>query len=411
MRYILVLVCIVLIFLHHFLVFDQTKYKTDDKLWKNFPIENSYVKYFWQKNENPTYVFSTPIIAKYSDKCYREWKNCSMFVDQELYADFQWLSSIQYIGTVIASQDAPYLYPMLDDITNISPYWEYPYSFGQLLLPISNYEQGVSKEKKKQSWINTAKFGEKWIKYICDKKKIDWILALTDGQFWDVVYNKVPPYEKLKNPCKSDSLAQYLAFLYYHDLKDLDSSVRNYKIASFQEWVPSSIIGMVSVVSWILWEHEKATFMFLQKLSAMDKKVKNSKTEDEKKMYETKMKNSFNRLIVENQFYLLWKADNKECLHNYKCLVEKGYLAKTIQEQILECRNNKDLKDVKTLDDIFSNMKNLKKSSNVATCWVLSISLANGYITSDGKFVNAVDPEFTYYWDYDNQDWWMWKRD
>ena|GEM_PF-3219525 len=77
----------------------------------------------------------------------------------------------------------------------------------------------------------------------------------------------------------------------------------------------------------------------------------------------------------------------------------------------MECRDNKDLENIKSLEDIFDNIKDLQKSSNIATCWVLSWALTNGSITIDGKFINTVDPEFTYFWDYDNQDWWMGKRD
>gem|GEM_PF-3095580 len=63
--------------------------------------------------------------------------------------------------------------------------------------------------------------------------------------------------------------------------------------------------------------------MFLQKLSAMDKKLRNSESIEEQDIYKKKIKNSSNRLIVETQFFLLGKADNEECLHDYKCLVEK----------------------------------------------------------------------------------------
>lgn len=56
-----------------------------------------------------------------------------------IVADFYWLSAIQYIGSnAIGSEYKKYLYSMLGLVTDLNPYFTFPYQIGELLLPSYN---------------------------------------------------------------------------------------------------------------------------------------------------------------------------------------------------------------------------------------------------------------------------------
>jgi hypothetical protein len=62
-----------------------------------------------------------------------------------------WLRAIQYIGgNAIDSEYKKYLFVLLDLITELNPYFETPYTIGQLLLPSTNerYEDTTNEEQK-----------------------------------------------------------------------------------------------------------------------------------------------------------------------------------------------------------------------------------------------------------------------
>jgi hypothetical protein len=185
----------------------QASYSGDIKLggfsfsgvYKNF-----YKKFFYLKNENPTLVRKNEIIKDYITKCHQEKKNCLIIPHQQFYADLMWISSIQYVGSLLVSTRMPYLYGMLDNLTNLSPYWTYPYFFGLLVIPISkSMYKDYPLEKKKQSWINAIRLGEKGIFFTCEQEKIKKIADLPLDKFYEAVFTHTGQiWEELKKPCK-----------------------------------------------------------------------------------------------------------------------------------------------------------------------------------------------------------------
>lgn len=70
-----------------------------------------------------------------------------------LVADAYWLSAIQYIGSnAVSAEYKKYLYVMINLITDLNPYFTYPYRIGLLLIPDTNerYET-LSKEEVKKN--------------------------------------------------------------------------------------------------------------------------------------------------------------------------------------------------------------------------------------------------------------------
>jgi hypothetical protein len=82
---------------------------------------------------------------------------------ENMVADFYWLSAIQYIGSnAISSEYKKYLYVMINLITDLNPYFTYPYRIGLLLLPSYNerYEH-LSKDLIKQNTDQAIALGIK----------------------------------------------------------------------------------------------------------------------------------------------------------------------------------------------------------------------------------------------------------
>lgn len=70
---------------------------------------------------------------------------------ETMVADLYWLSAIQYVGSNAISADyKKYLGVMLNLVTDISPYFTYPYQIGMLLIPDVNdrYERLTSDQEK-----------------------------------------------------------------------------------------------------------------------------------------------------------------------------------------------------------------------------------------------------------------------
>ncbi|MFW5687818.1 MAG: hypothetical protein ACOCXV_02715 [Bacteroidota bacterium] len=56
--------------------------------------------------------------------------------DPHFLADLLWMRSAYYFGEhALKDQEYPYLFHMIDLITDLSPSWEHPYLFGAVILP------------------------------------------------------------------------------------------------------------------------------------------------------------------------------------------------------------------------------------------------------------------------------------
>jgi hypothetical protein len=182
----------------------------------------------------------------------------SSFWFRNLKADVYWLETIQYIWwNAIWSEYKKYLYQIIDLITELNPYFEHPYSIGQLLLPSYNerYEK-LSKEEQQKNTDDAIKLWLKWIENFCDLEKIELIKNEDNLQ-------KIWVDEKYKNPCSEYNIPYYLAYIYYYYKNDPKNAADYYKIASAIEDGLSWSKVMAAIMSWKWWNREKSYFMFL----------------------------------------------------------------------------------------------------------------------------------------------------
>lgn len=193
----------------------------------------------------------------------------SSFGFKNLRADIYWLETIQYIWwNAIWSEYKKYLFSIIDLITELNPYFEHPYSIGQLLLPSYNerYEK-LSKEEQQKNIDDAISLWLKWIKNFCDIEKVELIKSESNLQ-------KIWTEEKYKNPCSEYNIPYYLAYVYYYYKKDPEQASHYYKIASAIDWSLSGSKVMAAIMSWKWWDREKSYFMFLNIAKFIEKKDK-----------------------------------------------------------------------------------------------------------------------------------------
>lgn len=266
----------------------------------------------------------------------KEMSKLTSFWFANARADLYWLEAIQYIGSnAISSEYKKYLYPMIDIITHLNPYFEHPYIIWELLVPDYNarYENKTIEEQKKD--IEKAEaIWLKWIANFCDTKKVEAIK-------WEYDLSKLWSEDKYKNPCKSYTIPYYLAYVYYFYAHDPIKAADYYKVTSANtdsmEW--SKVLA--AIMQWKWWDREKAIIMFLN----MAKTVENNElcqtysTNLEQIMlpvfnWNYKLTWDFIKAVEKNRQIIdkvlnKWQDEEKTALDDTKCI---SYINKSVRE-------------------------------------------------------------------------------
>lgn len=175
-----------------------------------------------------------------------------------LQADMYWLRTIQYIGgNAISSEYKKYLFVMLDLITELNPYFESPYTIGQLLLPSYNerYEDTTDEEVEK-NLEEAIHLSLKGIQNFCDADMVTAIFNEDD-------LGKIETLEQYQNPCKSYTIPYYLAYIYYFYKNDGETASNYYKVVSAQDDAPEGAKVLAAIMQGKWGDREKSLYMFL----------------------------------------------------------------------------------------------------------------------------------------------------
>ncbi|MEF2175569.1 MAG: hypothetical protein V3575_03790 [Candidatus Absconditabacteria bacterium] len=417
----LFLVLSFIVYFQHLVTFDAEEVtlfgKTYD-LSKDGYFTSYYSKYFFLKDENPTYVWRNDVFTKYAKSCHESNKTCLVLPHQQSFADSQWISSIQYIGSVFATERAPYLPDLLDNITNLSPYWDYPYFFGQLLIPVSKgsiNQDLLTENQRKESRKKGIVIGEKGRYYNCDPIKVEKILGLETKEFYRIVSLKGSEYEELNNVCDLVDIPSYLGFNYFYYLNDGENSAKNYKLASFDDNSIASSSSMVAIVTGRQGEHLKSMHLwFSQYQSLLEKYNQSAPTDKDRDMLLTKSNEALQKSLAQYQLNVIKKADESmfdkpECMRNFKCLVDSGAILRIIKEQIPVCQSLNIQQSDLNLQDYAQLSEEDNELTTKLQCVMLSYGLSSGYIDiNTGNFIHpqkGEDGVFTFKFDEDLTNW------
>ena len=192
-------------------------------------------------------LLPTPEIAKLSS-----------FGFNNMFADIYWLQAIQYIGAnVIDTEYKKYLNEMIGIITELNPYFESPYTIGQLLLPSSKERfEDYSGKNITQDMLDGKNLWLKWIHNFCDNTKIQ--LIENEDHLWKIISE-----EKFKNPCAGYKIPYYLAYIYYFYLKEPHNASLYYKVVAAQDDAPQWAKTLAAIMQGKTWDRQKSLFMFL----------------------------------------------------------------------------------------------------------------------------------------------------
>lgn len=184
---------------------------------------------------------------------------------KNLAADMYWLRAIQYIGgNAVHSEYKKYLFVVLDLITELNPYFENPYTIGQLLLPDYN-ERYEKKEEKEQSKNieESILLSQKGIQNFCDPQKLEKIFAEDD--LWKIMKNP-----EFKNPCKGYMIPYYFAYIqFFYKNNGLEAS-KYYKVVSAQEDAPDWARVLAAIMQGKWGNREKSLYMFLSLAQSLE---------------------------------------------------------------------------------------------------------------------------------------------
>jgi len=337
--------------------------------WFYFVNEKNYLKLKELKQNliNHPEFLPKKDIAKYSS-----------FWFSNLKADIYWLEAIQYIGwNVIWGEYKKYLFVLLDLITELNPYFEKPYTIGQLLLPNYNERyENLSKEAQLKNIKQAEIIWLKWIRNFCDEKKINLIKEQNDLQ-------KIWSDNKYKNPCKSANIAFWQAFLYYFYLHDTSKSAEFYKIASANEDSLSWAWIMAAIMSWKSWNREKSIMMFLT--------LANRETDDNCSMFSKELE-KISYMVFRQWYKLNWKI-----IKNIEDLRKENFKFEENEEQKIiswdNCGNyiNKAIRELNLAYIEEANKKYFEKTAKNAS---------NAKELFDNWFLEFLPTDFQQYKDY-----------
>jgi hypothetical protein len=249
------------------------------------------------------------------------------------------------------------LYYELESITNISPYWQYPYIFTQYLLPLQKHSflknEEISSVIEKKSWEQAVLIGEKGVDFLCD----------SDLQ-----------------KCYDFEFPKSLAFTYFYYLGDLVEAKKYYQLAADSDDAPYFLQNMAAVIEGRIGNHLKSAIMWYEKF------LSEQENGGEKSEYFIK------KSVFEYTLHLIEITDANQnfCVQDLECLQKEMLLQKTIINAKKLCVDSVD-----TISEI--------------SCMLLKYGLDNGFIGLDGSLEYPLDENLYYGYREDVSDWRVWE--
>ena len=347
----------------------------------------TYENHFDANKSQPNTFFTAPAFPEYTKWCDDEKNFCSIMPLQQLYADFQRLGSIQFVGWQSPTAIPVALGKLIDNITTLAPYWHYPYAFGQLIIPLQK-SPDASKEMlalQKLSWQQAAEIAAKGEHYICDQTKITAIEKLDEDSFIRIVYN-TGLKQAFLNPCPSYELPHYAAFNAFYYRWDAEDAAKNYKFSAFTEGSPGLTPLMAALVYWRGGEHLKgATLWYDRYLNITD-----SDTNDNN-VLQNDADRAIKKAIFELQLQLISEAADigkTTCDKSFTCLAHNGFIKQSIEKSKQQICNKKD-------------------NANSVRCILLHLGLQEGRITLAGNLTYPFGKDYIFIWSDDYNSRWI----
>lgn len=280
-----------------------------------------------------------------------------------------------------------WLYLLLDNITNLSPYSDYPYVFWQLLIPqqkVSLDNRKITKEVE-NSRANAWKLAKKWIMFTCDPEKIEKITALTLSWFLKTVYDTWLR-KWLENPCKNYENPYYAWFNAFYYNNNIEDAASFYKISSFNDGVPTMAPLMAAIVYGRWWEHYKSAILWFERYNDIKDRAQYDEilAKDADKALRKSVMEIQLQVLTEASQILAGTGEKKDyqensCETTYSCLEEKWAIKEAITASLNNCLQKNEQTDFK--------------------CAILRIGFENNWISKNGEMKYPFETNSVFVWD------------
>ncbi len=300
---------------------------------KYFP--HSFVQTLWTETNQPLYIFASDFVWDFQSSCLtNNSMPCPLFPHQEFVIDLQWMQHIQYVWKTLSREHVLFFVEVLDTITNISPLWTAPYVFAQVLWPIQRLST-VDEAIKTSSRVQTIQLWEKWIKYICDDKKIATILGLDDETFAREAV-KIYKNRTVVDPCTNWDLPYHLAFTYFHYIQNAQKAADMYRVAAFDHDPAPVASQMPAIVLWQWGYYLKSAQLWFDKFLAAQKS--GTQTQKEQDIFLKKAIMSYSLDIIQTTADAVDTSQSTFCFQDYNCMQTQWLIANEIEKRQIECQ-------------------------------------------------------------------------
>ena len=325
--------------------------------------------YVYQKETLPppsTSAFSHDQLLLYTSYCHHSKLRCKIMPFQSTIAALTRIRHIQYAGRHIQRSAIPHFFDVIDTITALEPYREYPYIFTQILWPINKTSDRIPYREREKSWLRTARIGERGFTYLCE------------GEV-----------------CPSYQLPHTLAFNYFQYIQQPTKAAYFYEVAGQHDDAPLLAAQMSAIVLGRLGQHLTSASAWYDKyLTALTREIETGEIPESDNPYvKEDSTHFFHKALFEFSLHLIAQTDSaldittagEDCLHDIQCLITDGHITKTIIDLQQDC----------------TTMTQQSATTLFMQCDLLAYGLQKWYLKRDGSMVypfndNATNKIYTY---------------
>jgi len=267
----------------------------------------------------PTWIHAT---INYCDTPIIKW--CSFIPLQYARANRSRIKLIQYVGADIYTDYYPESYNRLQDITTLAQYREYPYIFGQYILPYKTGDDDITGVQEALSIL------WKWWEMFCDMDIVYEVWELSEEDYLSLYYNNT----QYIIPCESYLIPQSLAFVSFYYAKDIQAAIMYYRAAALSPDAPKNLIDMPAIIVARYDDDRKSMLLWKQRFLAASDQI-NMLWEDQDNLFLLSVMEHAIHKAVHHAFVSLIQETAEqyachqsiECIWQHIALVAHNYLS------------------------------------------------------------------------------------
>ena len=248
---------------------------------------------------------------------------CSFFPFQQGWANRLWINAIQYVWQDVYADHYEELYDRLQDVTTLDAYREYPYVFGQYLIP------GTT-QINTQSVDNALSLWYKWLQTLCNTSQIEQVASLTDADFVSMYYDQ----DRII-PCESHLLPQTLWFISFYYKGDIQQAIRYYRVAALSPWAPDILFDMPAILVGKYDDDRKSMLMRQQRFESAQGELNPELSDTDLLFILSTMQHAIRKAVHHGFLSIISEVAEQNNCTSMQCVTQ--HIVPTIQSYLNQC--------------------------------------------------------------------------